>query len=66
VTTLRTLKQLLFGETWLLPIGIAIVVVAAWLIRTLDRDLWTHAGGLIVLIGVVAVLLTCVRRTARR
>jgi hypothetical protein len=66
MSTLRTLKKLLFGETWLLPIGIAIVIAAALLIRALDPRLWTDAGGLILLTGVIVVLLTSVRRTARR
>jgi hypothetical protein len=63
MTTLRTLKKLLVGETWFLPIGIAILIAAALLIRPLDRHLWTRVGGLILLTGVIAVLLTCVRRT---
>jgi hypothetical protein len=66
MSTLYALKKLLFGETWLLPIGIALVTSAALLIRRLDRHLWTDAGGFLVLAGVVAVLLTCVFRTARR
>ena len=67
MTTLRTLKKLLFGETWLLPIGIAVVIaVAALLIRPLDRDLWQHVGGYVLMAGVIAVLLACVSRTARR
>jgi hypothetical protein len=67
MTTLRTLKKLLFGETWLLPIGIAVVlIVVALVIRPLDRHLWTDVGGFVLLAGVVAVLLTCVSRTARR
>ena len=66
MTTMRTLKKLLFGETWLLPIGIAIVMTVALVIRSLDRHLWTDVGGFVLLAGVVAVLLTCVSRTARR
>ena len=67
MTAMRTLKKLLFGETWLLPIGIAIVMtVAALVIRPLDRHLWTDAGGLVLLLGVVGVLLMCVSRTAHR
>jgi hypothetical protein len=67
MTTMRTLKKLLFGETWLLPIGIAVVMtVVALVIRPLDRHLWTEFGGFVLLAGVVAVLLTSVSRTARR
>jgi len=42
MSTLHTLKKLLFGETWLLPIGIALVTTTALLIRPLDRHLWTN------------------------
>jgi hypothetical protein len=66
MTTLRTLKKLLFGETWLLPIGVAIVMTVAVVIRPLNRDLWADIGGFVLLAGVVAVLLTCVSRSARR
>jgi len=66
MSTLHSLKKLLFGETWLLPIGIALVTTTALLIRPLDRHLWTNDGGFILLVGVVAVLAACVFRTARR
>jgi hypothetical protein len=66
MSTLRALKKLLFGETWLLPAGIALVVAAcALLIRPLNADLWQHDGGFILLAGVVAVLVAAVSRTAR-
>jgi len=54
MSTLHTLKKLLFGETWLLPIGIALVTTTALLIRPLDRHLWTNDGGFILLVGVAA------------
>jgi hypothetical protein len=49
MTTMRTLQKLLFGETWLLPIGIAIVIIlAALVIRPLNRHLWTDLGGFVL------------------
>ena len=67
MTTLRTLKKLLLGETWLLPLGMAVVVAAADLvIRPLASDAWRHAGGFVLLAGVLVVLLAAVARTARR
>jgi hypothetical protein len=67
MTTLRTLKKLLLGETWLLPIGIVLVIAAGGLlVRPLDAGVWKHVGGFILLAGVLAVLLASVSRTARR
>jgi uncharacterized membrane protein YhhN len=67
MTTLRTLKKLLFGETWLVPAGIALVMAAAeLLVRPLVADAWEHFGGFFLLAGVLAVLVISVSRTARR
>jgi hypothetical protein len=65
MSTLCDLKRLLFGETWLLPVGIATVTVASLLIRPLLPNAWEHLGGFILLVGVLGVLVTSVVRTAR-
>ena len=66
MTTLRILKKLLFGETWLLPAGIAIVLAGvALFVRPALPGSWPHLGGFLVLAGVVAVLLTSVARAGR-
>jgi hypothetical protein len=67
MSTLRTIKTLILGETWLLPLGIAIVITGATLIvRPLLADAWDRLGGVILLTGVIAVLLLSVAREARR
>ena len=67
MTTLRTLKQLLLGETWLLPLGIAAVVAtAALLVRPVAAGAWRHGGGFVLLAGVLAVLLASVASATRR
>jgi succinate-acetate transporter protein len=67
MSTLRTLKKLLLGETWLLPLGLAAVLLAAALIvRPLAAHAWTHNGGLLLLAGVVGVLIASVARSVRR
>jgi hypothetical protein len=67
MTTLRTLRKLLFGETWLLPGGIAVVIVAAdLLVRPAVATAWPHLGGFLILAGVLAVLVTSVARAVRR
>jgi hypothetical protein len=63
----RTLKKLLLGETWLLPLGLAAVLLSAALVlRPLLGGAWDRSGGFVVLAGVVAVLLVSVQRGARR
>ena len=67
MTTLRTLKKLMFGETWLLPAGIAIVIAAAdLLVRPAVATAWPHVGGFLMLAGVLVVLLASVARAGRR
>ena len=66
MSTLRTLKKLVLGETWLLPLGVAVIVGgSALLIRPLVGGEWDHVGGLIILAGIVALLLVSVARDTR-
>jgi hypothetical protein len=59
VNTLRTLKKLVLGETWTLPIGVlASVGLAAAFSGT--------ASALVLLAGVLVTLLAGVGRSARR
>lgn len=63
---LRTLKKLVLGETWALPLGVAAVVaVTALVIRPSLSGAWDHYGGFILLGGVAVVLALSVARTAR-
>jgi hypothetical protein len=66
MTTLRTIKQLLFGETWVLPIGLAITLAAGGTLHAFDTRDWPHLGGFILLAGVLLILLASVNRSARR
>jgi hypothetical protein len=67
MSTLRTIKTLILGETWLLPLGIAIVITGtALIVRPLLADAWDRLGGVILLTGVIAVLLLSVAREAHR
>jgi uncharacterized membrane protein len=66
MTVLRQLRKIVLGETWLLPLGVAAVVLAAALVvRPLLGDAWDHAGGFVLLAGVVVVLVGSVAVTAR-
>lgn len=67
MSTLRTLKKLILGETWILPIGLAITIAAGGLlIRSLAESDWPHLGGFLLLAGVIVVLLASVNRSARK
>jgi hypothetical protein len=59
MSTLRQLRKLVLGETWSLPLGVALALGAAGIYRLIDGDdsWWTHAGGF-VLLGLVALALT--------
>jgi hypothetical protein len=48
---MRALRKLVLGETWALPIGIAVAVGAAALVRTVagSADWWEDAGGFVLL-----------------
>jgi hypothetical protein len=66
MTTLRTLKKLLLGETWILPIGLAAAFAVAATMRSLAPAAWSHLGGLTLAGAVLLVLYAAVARSARR
>ena len=63
-TFLRTLRELVLGETWALPLGVAFVLVVGAVLEDVAEDFWEDAGGFVLLGGVIAVLLVTVRRGA--
>jgi hypothetical protein len=64
---LRTLRKLILGETWTLPLGVAaIVLVAALVGRPALGDAWRSTGGFVLLAGVALVLTASVWRSAGR
>lgn len=65
MSVLRGLRELILGETWTLPIGVALVLAASGVLRAAAPALWRDVGGLALLVGVVAVLVVSVRAGAR-
>ena len=53
---MRALRKLLLGETWALPVAVAVLVVAALVLRAVARDVWDDAGGFLLLAGAVIAL----------
>ena len=64
MNVLVALKKLILGETWLLPLGVALSVAAALVVRHLLGAHWHELGGFILLVAVIAVLVASVGRSA--
>jgi hypothetical protein len=64
---IRTLRKLVLGETWALPLGVAAAVGCAGLLRALagDASWWRDAGGFVLLALVLCALLVAVGRPGR-
>jgi hypothetical protein len=54
----RAVLKLLLGETRVLPVGVALVLAAGLVLYAVGRhaEWWEHAGGFLLLAGVVAAL----------
>jgi hypothetical protein len=65
MSVLSTLRKLILGETWTLPVGITVVVLAAaFVVRPMLHGTWDHIGGFVLLAGVCAVLILSVSSSA--
>jgi hypothetical protein len=66
MSLLVALKKLVLGETWLLPLGIAaVVLLVAFVLRPALGDAWDRAGGFALLAGVIVVVVASVQRGSR-
>ena len=54
----------MFGETWLLPLGVALTIATAVAARHLLGSAWHTVGGFVLLAGAAAVLVITASRTA--
>jgi uncharacterized membrane protein len=64
---IKTLRKLVLGETWTLPIGVAVAVGVAAVLRGLAGDgWWRDAGGFVLLALILLALLAAVGRPGRR
>ena len=55
---MKQLRKLVLGETWALPIGVAVTLAAGLVLEALEGDdaWWKHAGGFVLLALVVVAL----------
>jgi hypothetical protein len=66
VSVVRTLRKLVLGETWTLPVGVALVLLAGVAVRAADGPLWHRGGGPFLLLGVLLVLVAAAPRRQPR
>ncbi len=55
-------RKAVFGETWALPVAVAMLLGASVAIKLIAPDAWTDLGGPLLLAGAVAALVVLVER----
>jgi hypothetical protein len=55
------LRKLVLGETWTLPLGIALTLLVALALDAAGPGWWQRAGGFVVLSGAVLALVVSLR-----
>jgi hypothetical protein len=61
---LRSLRSLVFGETWTVPLGVGASLVVAFLVRDVVPDhVWAEAGGFVIAAVAVATLAVSLHRS---
>jgi hypothetical protein len=65
---MRTVRKLVLGETWILPIGVAVAVGSCAVLSAVAGDAawWREGGGFVLLALVLVALLVAVGRPGRR
>jgi len=53
---LTTTRKLVLGETWRLPIAVAVLLISSLVLREVAPSLWEAAGGPLLLLGAIAAL----------
>ena len=56
------LRKLLLGETWTLPLGVTITLLAGLALDAAGPAWWHVAGGFVLLAGALATLAASLRR----
>jgi len=59
---MKALWKMIAGETIVIPVGVALVLIGGLLLE--DARWWKHAGGFVLLAGVIVVLSVSLRRRA--
>jgi hypothetical protein len=59
---MKALRKMVLGETWALPVAVAVVLAGALVLRAVAPEVWDDAGGFLLLAGAVAALSGALRR----
>jgi hypothetical protein len=64
---MKQLRKLVLGETWALPLGVALTLAAGLVLDAVEGDdaWWRHAGGFVLLALVVAAHWAALPRRGR-
>ena len=63
---MRALRKLIFGETVVLPVGVALLLATALVLHRVAPSWWPEGGGFVLLALAVAVLATALAPAHRR
>jgi ABC-type phosphate/phosphonate transport system permease subunit len=64
---LRSLRSLILGETWTIPLGVAVAVLIAALLRSAFADaVWDEIGGFLFAGMIAITLVASISRSSRR
>ena len=63
---MRALRKMVLGETWTLPLGVAVTVVCALVLDEVAGAWWRRGGGFVILALVVAALAVSLAPAVRR
>jgi CBS-domain-containing membrane protein len=67
IALLRSLRSLILGETWTIPIGVAgAVLIAAVLRSAVSEQLWDELGGFALAAMVAVTLVASIARSSTR
>jgi hypothetical protein len=56
------LRKLVLGETWTLPLGVALTLAIGLALDAAGPGWWHRAGGFVLLAGALATLVVSLRR----
>jgi hypothetical protein len=58
---IRSLRKLVLGETWALPVGVLVTLLGALVLDAAGPGWWERAGGFVVLGGALLTLVASLR-----